>query len=99
MRADVDALRGATVLEFGTDWCGYCQAAQPLIASALRQYDDVRHMKVADAKGCPLGRSFGVKLWPTLIFLRDGREVDRAVRPVDEQAIVRGLDAISTTRR
>jgi thioredoxin 1 len=93
-RAEIDALPGATVLEFGNDWCEYCQAAQPAIAQAMRRHGGVRHIKVADGKGRPLGRSFGVKLWPTLIFLRDGREIARTVRPANEEEIGRGLDAI-----
>jgi thioredoxin 1 len=94
-RAEVDTLPGATVLEFGADWCGYCQAAQPLIGAAVSRHASVRHIKVADGKGRPLGRSFGVKLWPTLIFLRDGRELARVVRPTDGDEVERGLDAIT----
>lgn len=41
----------------------------------------MRHLKVEDGSGRPLGRSFRVKLWPTLVFLRDGQEVSRLVRP------------------
>jgi thioredoxin 1 len=81
LRAEVDAIAGPAVVEFGTPWCGYCRAAQPLIAGALASHPDVRHLKVEDGSGLPLGRSFGVKLWPTLVFLRDGREVTRLVRP------------------
>ena len=44
---------------------------------------DLPHWKVEDGKGKPLGRSFQVKLWPTVILLRDGTEVARVVRPVD----------------
>ncbi len=80
-RSDVDALRGATLIEFGSPDCGWCMAAQPRIASALADHADLRHLKIADGRGRPLGRSFGVKLWPTLIFLKDGREVGRLVRP------------------
>jgi thioredoxin 1 len=80
-RAEIDALPGPTVLEFGTPWCGWCRGAQPLIAQALAAQPQVRHLKVEDGSGRPLGRSFQVKLWPTLVFLRDGREVARAVRP------------------
>lgn len=80
-RAEVDALPGATLLEFGTPWCGWCQAAQPLLTQAFAGYPDLRHLKVEDGPGRPLGRSFRVKLWPTLIFLRDGKEVARLVRP------------------
>ena len=81
LRDEVDALAGATVLEFGTGWCGWCRAAQPLIAGAFASYPDLRHIKVEDGPGRPLGRSFGVKLWPTLVFLKDGEVRARVTRP------------------
>ena len=93
-RSEVDAFSGAAVIEFGTSWCGYCQAAQPLIAEAFETHPSVRHLKIEDGKGRPLGRSFGVKLWPTLIFLRDGVERARVVRPTESAAIRAGLDSI-----
>ena len=80
-RAEIDALTAPTALEFGTAWCGYCQEAQPLIAAAFADYPQLSHIKVEDGRGRPLGRSFGVKLWPTLVFLKDGKEVSRLVRP------------------
>lgn len=80
-RDEVDTMTGATVLEFGTGWCGWCRAAQPPIAEAFAAYPAVRHLKVEDGPGRPLGRSFGVKLWPTLVFLKDGQELTRVTRP------------------
>lgn len=93
-RADIDALSGPVLLEFGTDWCGHCRRAQPLIAEALARHPRVRHVRVIDGSGKPLGRSFGVKLWPTLVSLKDGREVARLVRPPTVDDIVRALAAI-----
>jgi thioredoxin 1 len=93
-REEVDALAGTTVLEFGTDWCGYCQGAQPLIGRAFESHADVRHLKIEDGPGRPLGRSFRVKLWPTLIFMRDGAEVARVVRPGDVESIAEGFGAL-----
>lgn len=91
-RAEVDASAGPLVLEFGTNWCGWCRGAQPAIASAFEQADaEVRHVKVEDGPGRPLGRSFGIKLWPTLVFLRDGQEVARLVRPQDAEDIAAAL--------
>jgi thioredoxin 1 len=95
-RADIDGLAGATLLEFGTSWCGHCRRAQPLIAAALAGRDRVRHLKVEDGSGLPLGRSFGVKLWPTLVFLRDGKEVARLVRPGTAETIAEALAQIDT---
>ena len=86
-RAEVDAMSGPTLLEFGTSWCGYCQAAQADIAAAVRKHPGVRHLKIEDGKGRPLGRSFRVKLWPTLIFLQSGVEKARVVRPDSEAEI------------
>lgn len=80
-RADVEAMQGLVLLEFGTAWCGHCQAAQEVIGDALLQHSEWRHIKVEDGPGRALGRSFRVKLWPTLVLLRDGQEVARAVRP------------------
>lgn len=94
-REEVDTLAGATLLEFGTPWCGWCRGAQPLIRQALESHPGVRHLKVEDGPGHPLGRSFRVKLWPTLVFLRDGSEVARLVRPPDAAAIAGALDSLA----
>lgn len=91
-RAEIDALAGDTLLEFGAPWCGHCIAAQSAIEVALAGRD-IRHIKIEDGRGKPLGRSFRVKLWPTLMLLRDGTECARAVRPtvLDEvQALLEG---------
>ncbi|MEN3291084.1 MAG: thioredoxin 1 [Burkholderiales bacterium] len=93
-RAEVDKLEGPTVIEFGAPWCGFCQGAQPLLASAFADHQDVRHIKIEDGKGQPLGRSFRVKLWPTLVFLNDGKEVARLVRPGNAGAIREALAQI-----
>ena len=93
-RTEVDALAGPVVLEFGTPWCGYCRAAQPMIAAAFEPHPRVRHFKIEDGSGRRLGRSFAVKLWPTLIFLRDGREISRLVRPSDASLLRDALGSI-----
>lgn len=93
-RAEVDALEGPTLLEFGSPTCGHCRRAQPLIAAALAGHPRVRHLKIADASRRRLGRSFGVKLWPTLVLLDGGREAARLVRPADAGAIGKALETI-----
>jgi len=94
-RQAIDALKGANLLEFGTPWCGHCQRAQPLLQSALSARPEVAHIKVEDGPGRPLGRSYRIKLWPTLIFLRDGQEVERLVRPQQAREIEDALARIA----
>ena len=94
-RAEIDALSGPLLLEFGVDWCPHCQGAQPAIEAALRGHPALRHVKIEDGPGRPLGRSFRVKLWPTLIVLRDGREVARVVRPTATDDLREALSAAS----
>jgi len=93
-RDEIDALEGPTLLEFGSPWCGWCRRAQPLIAEAIAKHPRVRHIKIADASGKRLGRSFAVKLWPTLVFLRDGSEIAKLVRPDDSEEIRQALAQI-----
>ncbi|MEO6408011.1 MAG: thioredoxin family protein [Burkholderiaceae bacterium] len=87
-RAEIDSSVGPLLLEFGSAWCSHCRAAQPLIAAALAAQPGLRHLKIEDGPGRPLGRSFRVKLWPTLVFLHDGGEQARLVRPGSLQPIV-----------
>jgi thioredoxin 1 len=95
-REAVDAaegtLSGAVMIEFGTGWCGHCRAAQVPLSEALSAHPGIRHLKIEDGKGRPLGRSYRVTLWPTLIFLHDGKELARLVRPTDAAPI---LDALA----
>lgn len=90
-RAELDALPGLTLLEFGTDWCGHCRANQPVLAGVLAQHTQWRHIKVEDGPGRKLGRSYRVRLWPTLVLLRDGQEVARLVRPAQAADIATAL--------
>jgi thioredoxin 1 len=64
------------------------------LAALLQQFPEVRHIKIEDGKGKPLGRSFRVKLWPNLVFLRDGKVLRQLARPEPRQ-VWEGLEAIS----
>jgi thioredoxin 1 len=86
-RSAVDAMPGVVAVDFGTNWCGYCQAAEHYISEALKDYPQVKHVKAEDGPGRPLGRSFRVKLWPTVVVMKGGQEVARVVRPASAQEV------------
>jgi len=85
--AELAQQQGLYLLEFGTNWCGHCKAAQSAIAPVLAEFPALPHRKVEDGPGRALGRSFRVKLWPTLVLLNNGQEVGRLVRPTTPEAV------------
>jgi len=78
---------GNVIVEFGVPECPHCQLTQPMLQTVLSVHPELTHIKIYDGKGKALGRSFNVKLWPTLIFLQDGKEIDRLVRPLNVDEI------------
>lgn len=88
---DVTDLQGLAVIEFGAPWCSHCQGAQRAIKVILEPAA-MLHIKVFDGKGKRLGRHFNVKLWPTLILLKDGVEMTRVVRPTQPHEVQAALE-------
>jgi thioredoxin 1 len=97
-RAEVSQWPGPVVLEFGASWCGHCTALRPHLDALLAECPDVCHVRIEDGRGKPLGRSFRVELWPTLVFLRDGQVVFQAVRPSPAE-VRKGLGVLTSRNR
>ena len=91
---EIDTQAGGLLLDFGVDWCPHCQRAEVLLQKALAGKHWLRHLRVEDGPGRRLGRTYRVKLWPTLIFLINGQEVERLVRPTDLAEIEAALRKI-----
>jgi thioredoxin 1 len=92
-RDEIDQTEGPVLLEFGASWCPHCQALAPKLAGLLGSYPGIHHIKIEDGPGRLLGRSFRVKVWPNLVFLRDGQVVKQVARP-EVAEVKEGLEAI-----
>ena len=67
------------LLDFWAAWCGPCQRITPILEELSAERTDVKFCKIDVDKDPQLAVSHGVATIPTLILLRDGKEVSRAV--------------------
>ena len=63
-------------------WTTVISSRLSAIEALASEHPLLEHLKIEDGRGQPLGRSFKVKLWPTLVLLHGGQELARVVRPV-----------------
>ena len=70
------------------------KSADSRIVDLLARHPEVRHVKVEDGPGRRLGRSFRVKLWPNLVFMKDGAVVKQLARPSAHE-MREAMDAIA----
>ena len=95
--AEFDAAVAAAPLamvDFWADWCGHCKMLSPVVESIGSQYEGkVLVGKVNVDEEPELARRFGVMNIPTVVFLKNGQEIDRKVGVMPPQVFTGVLDA------
>ncbi len=67
------------LLDFWATWCGPCRMIAPIVEEIAAERDDVIVGKVNVDEEMELAVKFGIISIPTLIYLKDGMEVDKIV--------------------
>ena len=87
-RAEVDAFTGATVIQFGTNWCGYCMAAEPHIAAAMAQHPETLANAAHAAWNC--GRPKAASDLADLVESFGGETIQDVIRVASNDGVAMG---------
>jgi thioredoxin len=75
---EAETSRGVVLVDFMTHWCAPCRRVAPGLEELARDYKGKLKVGWLDAdRNLAVAQRFGIKAFPTLLILRNGKEVAR----------------------
>ncbi|MDK2802451.1 MAG: thioredoxin [Oscillospiraceae bacterium] len=80
---------GVSVVDFFATWCGPCKMLGPIFdEAALSINDKANFFKIDIDNSSDIASSYKVSTVPTIIFFKDGEEVERIVGFVPKEKLI-----------
>jgi thioredoxin 1 len=90
---DILTMDKLVLVDFGATWCGPCKALEPVLAELANEYAGKVVIARCDIEEAPqTAQKFGVFSVPTVVFLKDGKEIHRFVGAERKDKIARQID-------
>jgi thioredoxin 1 len=83
-----------TMIDFWAEWCGPCRAIGPMVEELSKEYDGkVNVGKVNVDQNPELSVNYGITSIPAILFVKDGKVVDKLVGAQPKSNFVKKLEA------
>ena len=89
-----EAKNGIVVVDLFAEWCGPCRALSPILEELDGKIEGVVFTKLNVDDSPSTAAEFGVMSIPTVLFLKDGKEVKRVVGLFPKSAYVDALNEV-----
>lgn len=77
------------LIDFFATWCGPCKIVSPIVDQIAEENADIKVCKINIDEQSELASAFGVMSIPTLVALKDGKEITRTVGAVPKSNILK----------
>jgi thioredoxin 1 len=82
-----------TIVDVWAPWCGPCRVIGPVIEELADDYAGKIKVGKLNADENAMAHQLGVSGIPTILFMKDGKEVDRVVGAVPKQMLVEKIES------
>lgn len=81
------------LVDFYAEWCGPCKMMGPIIDELAKEFDGKWKIGKVDVDANPeLSGKYGVQSIPTLVFFKDGQEVDKMMGFKSKEELMKKLE-------
>lgn len=86
--------KGFVVVDFFAEWCGPCKSFAPIFEEVSKEYKGIKFCKLNVDSSPSISDKFGVRSIPTVIFFKDGKEVERSIGFMSKEELKAKIDAL-----
>lgn len=85
--------KGVALIDFFAEWCGPCQMMSPVVDELAKDMDGKAIVGKVDVDKSPdIASKYGVMSIPTIVILKDGKEVNKMVGAQSKEALEEAIN-------
>lgn len=86
---------GVSAIDFYAEWCGPCKMMAPIIEDVAKEVAGKANVaKLNVDEEMAIAGQYGVSSIPTIIYFKDGQEVDRTLGVQSKDAMVAKINSL-----